>query len=67
MYQRFHLEPFFQHWSIKDRENADFIFGPFENESDAYFVVQMFNSGKIKFSKDGNHGKENFEEPNSVY
>lgn len=63
----YYLEPYFHAWIIKDGFNEDFLFGPFESEADAWFIVEMLKSGKIQFSKDVENGKEGIEEPHSVY
>lgn len=67
MAQQYYLEPFFHHWVIKDTCDESFVFGPFESESDAYFVMQMFNSKKLNFNKDDNYGEENTQESHTIY
>lgn len=67
MYQRYYIEPFFNHWVVKDREDETFLFGPFDSEADCYFVMQMLNNEKIKFIEDGSHGEEGLKEPHSIY
>lgn len=67
MYSRYYIESFFHHWVIKDMENASTVFGPFESETDCYFIMQMINNGKIKLVEDGQYGEEGIKEPHSVY
>jgi hypothetical protein len=67
MYQRYYMEPFFNHWVIKDNEDSNYIFGPFESEADAHFVMQMFNSGKLQLSKGDSYGEEDSQKSHAIY
>lgn len=58
-----------QSFVIKNFENKDFIFGPFESESDTHFLTEMFNMNRLKLNQsEGDRlGKENIEDTNTVY
>lgn len=43
---------------IRYQDETSFILGPFTSESDAYFIAQMFQSDKIRFTKDDDYGKK---------
>jgi hypothetical protein len=62
-----YIEKYYDSWLIKSTENEDFIFGPFDSESDAHFVAQMFRMNKIQLVKDVDYGEENLEDTNTVY
>ena len=43
---------------IKKNGDNDFIFGPFNDEGDAFFMVEMLNAGRMIFSEDDKNGEE---------
>jgi len=47
-----------ERWMIKHELDGNFLFGPINDESDAYFIMQMFLMKKIQLVKDDDNGKE---------
>lgn len=62
-----YLEPFHGTWVVRKKFDADFMFGPFSNEGDAHFIVEMLNSEKITVNEGEWYGKESVEESHSIY
>ena len=44
-----------------------FTFGPFHNESDAYFVCEMLNNDKLRFKVGVGYGEESVKNTHTVY
>ena len=63
----YYTEQYFNAWLIKSTVDEGFVFGPLESEADAFFMAEMFNTGKIQFNGDDTYGKKGFEEPYTVH
>jgi hypothetical protein len=62
----YYTEGYFDAWLIKKSDDEMFVFGPFDSQSDAWFVCEMLNAGKIKF-EGGAYGKEDTKDTHTVY
>lgn len=63
----YYAEQYFNAWLIKNTLDDKWVFGPLESESDACFMAEMFNTGKIKLNGDDTYGEKGFEEPYTVH
>lgn len=51
---------------VYNKEDKGFIFGPFNDSSDAYLVCEMFNKGKLTLELT-THGKEDIKDTHTVH
>lgn len=63
----YYVEAFHDMFIVKKKDDEDFLFGPFNNFGDAWFIGQMFLTNKILFNKDEDYGKENVEDTHTVH
>lgn len=63
----YYVEAYLNAWLIKKAHDDMFTFGPFLNESDASFVVEMLNNDKLSFKVGTGYGEEGIEDTHSVY
>lgn len=52
---------------IRHSEDRDLLFGPFTNQGDAHFVVEMLNTGTLQLRGEVEDGKQDLEESHTVY
>lgn len=61
----YYLSSYFDAWLIQRTGDDWFLLGPFMNESDATFICEMLNDGKLGIGE--SYGKKDIKDPNTVY
>lgn len=59
--------PVFNMWIVGRTEDPEFVLGPFESKTDAEFIADMFDKGKLEFKGARNDGKANLEDAHPVH
>lgn len=60
-------ESYYDCWMIKHSLEDEVMFGPFSDEGDVHFVVEMLNKGKLNMNLGESYGKEDSKEQNTVH